>query len=586
MGFLGVRKEWVTLPMRQTISQAKQRLLVASVALLPSRQWHNHRSNSTCQALSTIHYSLFTIRFVASLLIVATLAAADWPQWGGSPARNNTPVGRNIPIQWNIGQFDPGSGRWLSESAQNIRWVARLGSISYGTPVVADGRVFCATNNGAGWLKRYPAKVDLGCLLCFRQGDGQFFWQLSCTKLAAGRDLDYPEQGICCAPLVEGKRLWIVTNRCEVVCLDTEPSAGGGEANIVWTYDMIGSLGVTPHNMSACSVTAVGNLLFVNTSNGADESHRRVPAPKAPSFIALDKHTGKLIWADSSPGENILDGQWSSPAVAVLGGVPQAIFPSGDGWIYSFRAEASSTGKPELLWKFDANSKTSAWKNDGSGDRNNVIATPVVYDGRIYIATGDDPEYGEGPGCLWCIDPSRRGDVSPELVVDRSGKPVPPRRGRAVDASAGETVQANPNSAAFWRYTGVDANADGSLDFEETMHRTLGMAAIKNDLLVIADIAGLVHCLDARTGKVHWTYDLKSQVWGSPCLVDGKIYIGNQDGDVAVLELADHPKLLATNPMGDAVYSTPVVADNVLYISTSTHLIAVGEPSAGDSSRR
>ena len=276
-------------------------------------------------------------------------------------------------------------------------------------------------------------------------------------------------------------------------------------------------------------------------------------------------------------GGNILDGQWSSPAFAVLGGVPQAIFPGGDGWVYSFRVESSSNGKPELLWKFDANAKTSVWKNDGSGDRSNIIATPVIYEGRVYIATGQDPEYGEGPGCLWCIDPGKRGDVSPELVVDKNGKPAPSRRGRAVDASAGETVRPNPNSAAVWRYTGFDANADGKLDFNEVMHRTLGMAAIKDNLLVITDIAGLVHCLDVKTGKVHWTHDLMSQIWGSPCLVDGKIYVGNQDGDVAVYELSPKLKLLAKNAMGSPVYSTPVVADNVLYVSTATHLIAVGK---------
>ena len=94
---------------------------------------------------------------------------------------------------------------------------------------------------------------------------------------------------------------------------------------------------------------------------------------------------------------------------------------------------------------------------------------------------------------------------------------------------------------------------------------------------MIADITGLVHCLDARSGKLHWTHDLMSQVWGSPCVADGKIYIGNQDGDVVVFELSPKLKLLAKNAMGSAVYSAPVVADDVLYISTSTHLIAIGK---------
>ena len=318
-------------------------------------------------------------------------------------------------------------------------------------------------------------------------------------------------------------------------------------------------------------------MLLVNTSNGADPKRNRVLSPTAPSFIALDKHTGKLLWADNTPGGNLLDGQWSSPAFAVLDGVPQAIFGGGDGWVYSFRAAPSHTGKPELLWKFDANPKTAVWKEDGSGDRNGIVATPVVYDGRVYVGVGDEPDLGEGPGRLWCIDPSRRGDVSPQLATDRGGHPVPPQRVRAMDASAGEKAVPNPNSALVWQYAGFDQNGDGTLDFEETMHRTISMVAIKNSLLVVADIAGLVHCLDAKTGKVHWTYDLKSEIWGSPCLVDGKIYIGDQDGDVAVFELSAKPKLLATNAMQSPVYSTPIVADDVLYISTSTHLIAVGQ---------
>jgi outer membrane protein assembly factor BamB len=514
---------------------------------------------------------------VFSALAAATARGADWPQWGGSPARNNTPDGKNIPAEWNIGQLDPQTGAWQSDSAQNILWVARLGTQTYGTPVVAGAKVFCATNNGAGWLKRYAPSVDLGCLLCFRQGDGRFLWQFSCEKHKAGNAVDYREQGICSTPLVEGKRLWLVTNRGEVACLDTDGALDApNEARTVWRFDMMRELGTVPLNMASCSVTAAGDLLLVGTSNGAAESSEKIPAPDAPSFIALDKRTGKLIWADNSPGRNILHGQWGSPAFAVLDGVPQAIFPGGDGWLYSFLAKPSADGKPKLLWKFDCNAKESVYKLGGRGDRAELVATPVVYDGKVYLATGQDPQYGEGPGCLWCIDPGKRGDVSPEVVVDKAGKPVPPRRFQAVDKAAGQQVRPNPKSAAVWRYTGFDANGDGKLDFQKTMHRTLGMVAIKDDLLVIGDLAGLVHCLDAKTGKPHWTYDMMAAVWGSPLLVDGKIMIGDEDGDVAVFALSPKLKLLAENKMGSAVYTTPVVADNVLYISTRNHLFAIG----------
>lgn len=530
--------------------------------------------------------------------------AADWPQWGGSPTRNNTSEAHELPTEWNIGRFEHRTGAWDSRTARHIRWVARLGSVSYGTPVVAGLSVYCATNNAAGYVRRWPPAVDLGCLLCFRRSDGRFGWQLSRPKLEAGRAFDWPEQGLCATPLVEGERLWVVTNRCEVLCLDAmgfydnendgpytdEPATQRDEADIVWQFDMLGRLGVMPHNMSSCSVTAAGDLLLVNTSNGVEETHDHVPAPQAPSFIALNKHSGELIWADNSPGANILHGQWSSPAYAVLDGVGQAIFPGGDGWVYSFLVEPGDLKdpkptpgrRPELLWKFDCNPKAAVWKDSGLGDRANLIAAPVVWEGRVYVATGHDPEFGEAPGRLWCIDPARRGDVSPELVVDRAGKPAPARRICAVDTEAGETVRPNPNSAARWLYTGFDQNADGRLDFKETFHRTLAMPAIKDGLLVITDLAGLVHCLDARTGKVHWTYDMLAAIWAGPLLADAKIYVADEDGDVCVFELSAQQKLLAENNMQEPIYGTPVAVDDTLYIATASHLVAIGKTGSGE----
>jgi hypothetical protein len=67
-----------------------------------------------------------------------------------------------------------------------------------------------------------------------------------------------------------------------------------------------------------------------------------------------------------------------------------------------------------------------------------------------------------------------------------------------------------------------------------------------------------------------------SAVWGSPLIADGKVYLGNQDGDVVVFELGPKAKVLAKNPMGDAVYGTAAAAGDTLYIATSSHLFAIG----------
>jgi outer membrane protein assembly factor BamB len=515
----------------------------------------------------------------------------DWAQWAGSSVRNNTPDGKDIPTEFSPGEFDSKTGEWQPDSAENIKWVNHLGSQSYGNPVVANGKVYVGTNNGHGWLKRYPSTVDLGCLLCFNEADGKFLWQHSSEKLPTGRVHDWPMQGICATPLVEGDRLWFVTSRGEVVCLDTEGFYDGendgpftgeksnnkDEADAVWYFDMMGQLGVSQHNMCSCSVTTAGDILFVCTGNGVDESHVNLPAPHAPSFLAMDKHTGKVLWSDASPGNNILHGQWSSPAYAVIDGTPQVMFAGGDAWLYSFLGEATPDGKAKLLWKFDANPKESKYILGGRGTRNEIIATPVIYDGLVYLAVGQDPEHGEGIGHLWCIDPKKRGDVSGELAFNLKDlkHPIPPKRMQAVVKEDGEVARPNPNSAVVWHYSEYDQNGDGKVDFEETMHRTCGTVAIKNNLLIIPDFSGLVHCVDAKTGKPHWTHDLFAATWGSALIVDDKVYVGDEEGKLTIFRLAPELDVIGEIDMGNSVYSTPVVANNVLYIANKTHVFAI-----------
>jgi outer membrane protein assembly factor BamB len=508
----------------------------------------------------------------------------DWPQWGGSYGRNNTPEGKNIPIKWNV------------ETGENILWSMPLGSETYGNPVVANGKVYIGTNNGNGYIKRYPSSVDLGCLVCFDEKSGQFLWQHSNEKLPTGRVHDWPHQGICCSPYVDGERAWYVTSRGTVVCLDTEGFRDGQndspyveeketaetEADVIWLVDMMKDLGVSQHNMCSCSVTVVGNLLFVITGNGVDESHITIPEERAPSFICLDKNSGKLLWRDNSPGANVLHGQWSSPAYGEFGGVAQVIMGGGDGYVYSFLA-AGRDGNAELLWKFDCNPKDSISLLGGRATRNHLIATPVVHDGLVYVGVGEDPEHGEGQGHLWCIDPTKRGDVSPTLVYNSKDPktPIAHKRLQALVEKEGDFERENPNSAAVWHYVGADP-----ANFETTMHRTCGTVAIKNDLLFVSDFSGLVHCLDPKTGKPHWTYDMFAASWASPLIVEDKVYLGDEDGDITVFRLSKEQEIVSEVNMGSSVYTTPVVANDTLFIANRNRVFAIREGAKSEPSEQ
>src|SRR5437867_422768 len=158
-------------------------------------------------------------------------AAPAWPLFGGSLSRNMVnATEKNVPTEWSIDEEKP----------KNIKWTADLGSKAYGGPIIADGKIFVGTNNEN---PRNPKiKGDKGIVMCFRESDGKFLWQAVHDKLEAGRVQDWPQEGVCSTPVVEGKRLYYVSNRCELVCADTEGDPEKQEAKFIWKLDMIKTL--------------------------------------------------------------------------------------------------------------------------------------------------------------------------------------------------------------------------------------------------------------------------------------------------------------------------------------------------------
>jgi outer membrane protein assembly factor BamB len=492
-----------------------------------------------------------------------------WPMFGGSVHRNLVNLtDHNIPIDFSV---EPGKEK-------HIKWSADLGSRSYAGPVIAGGKVFVGTNNNR---PRNPKiKGDKGVLMCFDEASGKFLWQKVYDKLPAGRVVDWPEEGICSTPVAENGQLFYVSNRCEVVCADAK------DGKDLWKLDMMKQLGVFPHNLSTCSPLIVGDAIFVCTSNGVDEGHINIPAPHAPSFIAVNKKNAEVLWQNNDPTKNLLDlpkggakdrdavikklvnsgkllmhGQWASPAYAEVNGQGMIIFPGGDGWLHTFDP---ATGK--TLWKFDCNPKDSFYVLGPKATRNDFVCAPVVYEDKLYIGVGQDPEHRVGVGHLWCIDLARalkNGKKNKDHDVSPRDKKFDPE------------AAVNKDSALAWHYGGANEGKQKIPGRNYIFARTMCTACVHDGLLYMADLGGFLHCLDAKTGQRYWYHDVESEVWSSPYYVDGKVFLGTIDGTLYIFKHGREKNILGQVDIGAKIGATPVVANGVLYVMAVNKLYAI-----------
>lgn len=511
--------------------------------------------------MNMCHSKLGLTAAVAAVCLAVT--ADDWPQWGGSAQRNMYSPAKNLPDRFDPGRYKANSEDVDMATTKNVKWVARLGSQSYGNPTIAQGKVFVGTNND---FPRDPQhQGDRSVVMVFDEKTGEFLWQLVVPKLKSGKVNDWENLGILSSPTIEGNRVYLVTSRCEVICLDIDGLANGNQgmqdeaayvvkdtgkppaklgpkdADIIWVYDMMDELGVFPHNASNSSPLIVGDMVYVCTSNGQDWTHVNIPSPLSPSYIALDKATGKFAGEDDAQiGPKIFHGQWSSPSAGRVGGKNQIYAGGGDGFLYALEAEPRKSEDTSFLrkvWWFDANPPEYRMK-DGKPIKypapegpSEINATPVFYKNRVYVAIGQDPEHGEGIGRVVCVDATKTGDVT--------------------------------RSALIWEYRGI--------------HRSISTVSIDPaaGLLFVGDFSGFVHCLDAETGKHYWTHDMKAHMWGSTLAADGKVYVGDEDGDFVVLAAAKEKKVISETNLNASIYSTPVIANGVIYVGTQTHLYAL-----------
>ena len=425
---------------------------------------------------------------------------------------------------------------WDTTTGRNIVWSVELGNEAFGRPVVAGDAVYVGTDNARKMNPDF--QEESGVLMAFRVTDGAFLWQDVAPRVERGlRNFLLPST--TSAPYVEGNRLYYVTAECQLRSLDTqgfrdgensgpyrdEVFQGNEAADIAWELDMCSRLGVFAHEASNSEVLPVGDLLIVSTSNGQNEGHTRVPSPRAPSLIAVDKHSGQVVWRATGPGGQVLHGQWSSPVAANVNGRMLVLFGGGDGWLRAYDAASGHE-----VWRFDGNPKDARWlPRPGVLSRSSIIASPVFADGRVFIAMGQSPGHGNGPSLFYAISPNGQGDVT--------------------------------GSRLLWTSREVG--------------RVVGTPVVKDGLLYVGDLGGTVHCLDVATGVHVWKHETDEEIWGSLLLAGDRLYVGTVDGSMTVLRAGRRKELLAQIAMDGPIYSRPALIGDALYLATAHRLYLI-----------
>ncbi|MHC4556152.1 MAG: outer membrane protein assembly factor BamB family protein [Planctomycetota bacterium] len=484
------------------------------------------------------------------LFLICAVSADDQPQWGQRYSRNMVSGETGLPET-----FDPATGK-------NIKWVVPLGTESYATPVVAGGKVLIGTNNERPRDPRH--KGDRGVLLCLDEKDGSLCWQLVAPKLVPDLYRDWPRSGICSPATVEGDRVYIVSNRGEVMCLDLNSLTNGNDgpykdearhmiprdaepmelaktdADIIWLFDIRAQLGVHQHDSAHSSILLHGQFLYINTSNGLNDKHQHIPSPDAPSLIVLDKTTGRLVAKDDEQiGPRIFHSTWSSPALGQVNGHTLIFFCGGDGICYAFEALQSASESPSVekltnVWRFDCD-PTAPKENVHQYIKNrdespsNIKSMPVFHDNRLYITYGGDIWWGKHQAWLKCFDATGTGDIT--------------------------------SSGTIWTYP--------------VERHCCSTPAVHNGLVFVADCGRMVHCVDAETGKPYWTHKTKGEIWASTLVADGKVYIGTRRRDFWVLAASKEKTIISSIELDSPMHGSPVAANGVLYIATMKKLYAV-----------
>ena len=540
--------------------------------------------------------------YFALLFCAAGMAfGTDWSQWGGTPSRNMVATGvGKLPCWFSPGVTDD-QGEFKPGSTANVGWVAKTHG-KCASPIVSQGRIivdelFCLDFATGALLWRgakgvpngYSATATIdgdrvytvtskGVILCLdlfseKKGakEGIVIWSYDMKKL--GVFLKYPASS---SPLIIGDYLYVGTGNERLrTCLEFCPLAPSLIAlnkrtgQLVARDDEQMGAHIYKGQWSSPSSGVVNGQTQIYYGNGDGVCYAFEPVdPSAKvtpdQFITtkLRHQPARFIIQKGSAAEILAA---KAAAIEEMKKIEQATgIPVGEvlmtrGGDLPTVVSSTDARVPDVpclkkIWSADCNPKE--YKEDASGmpvprgcvgcpnSAISILATPVFYKNKVYVALGRDANEGLQGGNLVCIDATRKGDM-------KSGE---------------------------WLWS-------------HKINRSASTVAVADGLVYAVDFGATVYCFDAETGKKYWEYlcvaDPSSgwagvgHCYASPLVADGKLYIRTLK-KLFVFATGREARLLGKVDIsgGDEGYATPCAVGNTLFVSSGKQLWAVEDKGA------
>jgi len=416
---------------------------------------------------------------------------------------------------------------WNAE--KHVAWKAPLPGVGWSQPIVWGDKIFVTTAATANQKKPNPKDMS----------PGGAFGGLSLLFGSGGRPPNVQYQWkVICLDAATGETVWEQTAREGRPTIRihannsyaTETPATDGERLIAY----FGMTGLYCYDLAGKLLWSKELGVFPTQFDWGTASSPIIfegavfvqcDNDKSSFLVALDKRTGDELWR----AERDEKSNWSTPYV----------------WKNKQRTELVAAGGTKMRSYDPANGKL-LWEIAGSG---RTATTPVGDDELLYVDSYD--RLTGNRGVLAAIRPGAAGDIS-----------LPPN----------ETT----SDKIAW-----------SVNLTNT--RVASPLLAGGCLYLLQEMAGIVRCLDAKTGKEHYRQRLPNAAGftASPWASGDKVFCLDQDGQTFVLAAGPEFKLLATNNLGPEMFwSSPAASANALYLRGMDNLYCVRQETPPDEAKK